>query len=261
MEAKRISAIGLFVIGIAITIVGIGFDWKNFSELRRNQLKIEKTGIERCDTGVEIYPWIYMAFIILKMICAIPDTIFSGMSLSIGSNNLNNYDTWSLIITCFTSLFQCLDLLILVIFSFACLLPEGVNVFHNLISDLMNDFLSGLFGTTGLIINFTVKKNFSAVWKVLKSCTSKEQITATFRVFSVILLLLVFFCVVLAIILLRNYIAAWDMFEVPYLKQNKTGSRWYSLIINNYIGKTRRHKLLDWNEYMHCRKWSIIMLQ
>jgi hypothetical protein len=195
----------VYVIGIIFTIVGIVFDWFNFSELRRNQQNIEKTEIESCDTDVKVYPWIYMAFVIGKMLSAVPEIVFSGISLYINSNKLIVYDTLSLITAFFLSLFQCLDLLILVIFSFDCRQPEGSNVFHDLIRDTLNDLLSGVFGTFGLIFSLTVKKNISALFKVARSCCRKNEISTTVLVFSVLLMICVLICLILAILLLYNF--------------------------------------------------------
>jgi hypothetical protein len=147
-----------------------------------------------------------MAFVIGKMLFAVLENVFVGKSLRIGSDKLNDCDTLSLIITFFLSLFQCLDLLILVIFSFECLQPEGSNVFHDLIRDTLNDFLSGLFGTAGLVLSLTVKKHFSAVFKVAGSCCQKKEITTTYRVFSFLLMICVLISLILAIILLYIFI-------------------------------------------------------
>jgi hypothetical protein len=147
-----------------------------------------------------------MAFVIGKMFFVVPENVLVGISLRIGSDELNDCDTWSLIITFVLSLFQCLDLLLLVIFSFDCLQPGGSNVFHDLIGDTLTDWLSGFFGTAGLILSLTVKKNFSAVSKVARSCCRETEITTTYRVFSVLLMICVVISVILAIILLCIFI-------------------------------------------------------
>lgn len=193
----------VFVISVCVSSAGIWFDCHNFLELSENQQQIEKTGIERCETGVQVYPWIYLVFVILKILFVFFDNTITGLSLHTEYIGKSNYNLYYLIIAFFTSVCQFFDLLILVIFSCACLLPEGENVFHDLISDVMNDFLSGIFGTLGLILNVVVKNNFTAVCSIFISC--KEQNNVKVRVISVLVLLTVFFCVILTSILLRNY--------------------------------------------------------
>jgi hypothetical protein len=189
------------VLGIIFTIVGIVFDWFNFSELRRNQKNIEKTEIECCDY-VNVYPWIYLALVIIKMCLTVTENVLKGISLRIGSDELIVWqDKWSLIITFLLSVVQCLDLLLLVIFSFECLQRGGSNDFHDLIWDIINDFLSGFFGTVGLFLSLTVKKHILAVFKVAGSCCRETEINTCYCVFSVLLMICVVISWSLAIIL------------------------------------------------------------
>ena len=74
IRSRTCSGIVL-VIGIIITVIGIVFDWINFSEMLKNvdllnDAKKAKT-VNECNIQLQTYTWFFFAFALLKIVASV----------------------------------------------------------------------------------------------------------------------------------------------------------------------------------------------
>ncbi|XP_060595299.1 uncharacterized protein LOC132749518 [Ruditapes philippinarum] len=213
--ASTCCSIILWLLGVGFFIASVVFDWGNFYELRKNDEEIKSTGIESCDFALDEYHWIFMAFVICKMISGIFEYVFGGLSLCEENEDSNGYDTASLVCNIFTTFFQALDLLLLVLFSYHCLSDDEIHHVRAFISDETDDFVAGVSGSAGLIFNLVIKKNTVTIFKafidIISVCCGKEKRYGEsygiqdprthYKVLTWISVLLIFVCIALVIAL------------------------------------------------------------
>ena len=198
--AKRaiLCSVLLWIFGVSCFLVSVVFDWKNFTELQENEKQFNTTKNQFCDNVNNGYPWIFMVFIFCKMICGILEYISGALSLCKQNNNDNIWDTISLVFCMITTIFQTLDLLLLVLYSYRCLDDDRSHQIQAFISYEKDDFVASVFGTFGIAFNLALKKNILTVFKAV--CCSDDA-SKKHKILSCTCLFFIIVCFVLALML------------------------------------------------------------
>lgn len=172
----------LLAAGIVFTIVGTVFDWINYFEIRKNvdleNDASEKHEIDECKIQLQVCSKIILAFVILKLIASvveIPVNISVFVREICYSEADSTVNVILLIIKLVVVLFEWVVLITLLITANYCLREQGVNVFPDITPDLRNDFLGGLFGTFGIVINRIGIGCAMKVINVFRACRESRE--------------------------------------------------------------------------------------
>lgn len=172
--------LAVLVGGIIFTIVGIGFDWKNYVEINKNvgieNDAMEKKKVDECRIQLQTCCSMILAFVILKCIVALIEAIVDVWRYCADADpvvcctELELNDFTMLFPKLLLVAFECVVLITLLIASRYCLLVQGKNVFPDIAPDLRNDFLGAFFGIVGISFNRIAIRNFMKIYNCIKSC-------------------------------------------------------------------------------------------